>query len=97
MRVTSFTVNVRERARIEVPTHKDLLAAWRLYRDPIDSFLVDRFIVRKSLTAAQLRRLPKALRDRVEYAGDAAVAWLEELYELEDPRGAGKEKPSAGS
>ena len=50
-------------ATIEVPTYKDLLAAWRLYGPgPI----VGRFIVEKPLTEAQLRRLPAELRSRLD-------------------------------
>lgn len=68
---------------IEVPDLKSLTAAWRTYGGP--SCLVRRFIVEKPLTASQLRRLPGPLRARLEV--DGAVAWLERLYRLEDPRG----------
>ncbi len=50
-------------ATIEVPTDKDLLSAWRLYGGP--GTLVGRFVVEKPLTDAQLRRLPRDLRERV--------------------------------
>jgi hypothetical protein len=48
-------------ATIEVPDHESLRAAWRLHGGPLT--LVGRFIVRKSLTASQRTRLPKALKD----------------------------------
>jgi hypothetical protein len=47
---------------IEVPDHKNLLAAWMLHGGP--GTLVGRFIVERPLTASQLRRLPAASRDR---------------------------------
>jgi hypothetical protein len=50
-------------AKIEVHTHKDLLAAWRLYGGP--GTLVGSFTVRKPLTETQLRRLPGGLRKRL--------------------------------
>jgi hypothetical protein len=48
-------------ATIKVPNHKNLLAAWKQYGGPLS--LVGRFIVEKPLTASQLRRLPKGLRE----------------------------------
>lgn len=48
---------------IEVPNHKSLLAAWKEHGGPFS--LVGRFIVKKPLTAAQLRRLPEDLRARL--------------------------------
>jgi hypothetical protein len=51
------------RPSIEVPDHKNLIAAWRLYGH---TPLVGRFTVRKPLTASQLRRLPVELRDRLQ-------------------------------
>jgi hypothetical protein len=47
-------------ASIEVPDHRNLRAAWRSY-----GTLVESFTVRKPLTAAQLRRLPADLRNRL--------------------------------
>jgi hypothetical protein len=47
-------------ASIEVPDHKNLMAAWRSYCP-----LVESFTVRKPLTPAQLRRLPADLRTRL--------------------------------
>ena len=69
---------------IEVADHKNLLAAWRLHGGPLT--LVGRFIVRKPLTASQLRRLPGALRGMLHYPDDS-VDFLERLYSLDDPRG----------
>lgn len=51
-------MHVIQLATIEVPDHKNLLAAWHSYGG-----IVRRFIVRKPLTQSQLARLPKALRD----------------------------------
>jgi len=70
-------------AIIEVPDHKNLLAAWRLHGGP--GTLVGRFIVGKPLTASQLSRLPEALKARL-YSPDDSVDFLERLYGLEDPR-----------
>lgn len=67
---------------IEVPDLKSLTAAWRTYGGPF--CMVRRFMVEKPLTASQLRRLPGPLRARLE--ADEAVAWLERLYSLVDPR-----------
>jgi hypothetical protein len=50
-------------ASIEVPDHRNLLAAWKQYGGPLT--LVRSFTVRKPLTPAQLRRLPKDLRARL--------------------------------
>ena len=47
-------------ASIEVPDHRNLVAAWQSY-----GTLVESFTVRKPLTAAQLRRLPADLRARL--------------------------------
>jgi hypothetical protein len=53
----------RALAVVEVPDHKNLLAAWRLY-GPASP--VGRFVVKKPLTASQIRRLPRDLRDRIQ-------------------------------
>lgn len=68
---------------ITVEDHKNLLAAWKLYGH---SVLVGRFIVEKPLTEAQLRRLPKALKSRIEYPVGGAVDWLRALWSLPDTR-----------
>lgn len=73
-------------ATIEVPDHKNLLAAWMLHGPGTGSLVRFRFIVGKPLTASQLRRLPEALKERLQCADDS-VAFLERLYGLEDPRG----------
>ena len=69
------------RATITVADHKNLRAAWKLYRH---CPLAGRFIVRKPLTEAQLRRLPAELQDRVSSPDD--LEFLERLYALEDMR-----------
>jgi hypothetical protein len=46
---------------------------------------VGRFIVEKPLTVSQLRRLPKALKERLQCADDS-VDELERLNRLEDTR-----------
>ena len=71
-------------AVVEVPDHKDLIAAWKRYGGP--GTLVARFIVAKRLTPAQFRSLPAALRAKLEYADDSDD-FFERLYGLEDPRG----------
>lgn len=48
-------------ASIEVPDHRNLVAAWQSY-----GTLVESFTVRKPLTAAQFRRLPAELRARLK-------------------------------
>jgi hypothetical protein len=53
-------------ASIEVPDHKNLLAAWKQYGGPVGFSLVGSFTVRKPLTPAQLRRLPAELRSRLQ-------------------------------
>ncbi len=53
-------MQVKSSATIEVPDHKGLLAAWKLYGP---GPLVGRFIVNEPLTKAQLRRLPSGLRE----------------------------------
>jgi hypothetical protein len=68
---------------VEVPDHKNLLAAWRIHGGP--AMLVARFIVRKPLTESQLLRLPEALKERLHCLDDA-VDFLERLFGLEDPR-----------
>jgi hypothetical protein len=70
-------------ATITVQDHDSLLVAWRIHGG-IGS-LVGRFVVRERLTKSQLRRLPKALRKRLEYADDS-IAFCERLFLLEDPR-----------
>jgi hypothetical protein len=51
---------------IEVSDHKNLLAIWRLYRDPLALGLISSFTVTKPLTLSQRRRLPADLRDRLK-------------------------------
>jgi hypothetical protein len=47
---------------VEALNNRDLLAAWKLYgHDPLT-----RFKSRKPLTAPQVRKLPRALRDRLD-------------------------------
>jgi hypothetical protein len=50
-------------ASIEVPDHKNLIAAWRSYGGP--GSLVGSFTVRKQLTRKQLCGLPAELRARL--------------------------------
>ncbi len=50
-------------ATIEVSSHKNLLAAWRIYGGP--ATLVGSFVTSEPLTSAQRRRLPGGLRDRL--------------------------------
>lgn len=52
--------NVHSTTTVTVPDYKNLMAAWKEYGGQVS--LVGRFIVKKPLTAAQLRRLPKGLR-----------------------------------
>lgn len=68
---------------IEVPNHKDLLAAWKSYGDLSRLLLVERFIVSRPLTASQYRRLPVALKNRLQ---SDDVLFLERLFNLPDPR-----------
>jgi len=77
-------MRIQRSTTIEVPDHKNLLAAWRLHGGP--GTLVGRFIVGKPLTASQLSRLPEALKARL-CSPDDSVDFLERLYGLEDPRG----------
>jgi hypothetical protein len=77
-------MRIQRSTTIEVPDHKNLLAAWRLHGGP--GSLVARFIVDKPLTASQLSRLPEALKARL-HSPDDSVDFLERLYGLEDPRG----------
>jgi len=77
-------MRIQRSTTIEVPDHKNLLAAWRLHGGP--GTLVGRFIVDKPLTASQLSRLPEALKARL-CSPDDSVDFLERLYGLEDPRG----------
>ncbi len=56
-------LQVTQTATIEVLDNKGLLAAWQQYGGP--GSLVGRFITRKPLTDAQLRRLPAGLRSRL--------------------------------
>lgn len=74
---------IRPSTEIEVPDYKNLLAAWRSYGGL--NTCVARFIVKKPLTEAQARRLPKALREKLSCSGDS-IDRLEQLYRLEDPR-----------
>ena len=53
-----------DQAVIEVPNHRGLLEAARIYRGAALT-LISRFRVRKPLTQAQARRLPKAIRERL--------------------------------
>lgn len=55
---------VSRSATIEVPDHKNLLAAWRIHGGPLS--LVGSWVVKKPLTSAQLRRLPADLRARLK-------------------------------
>jgi len=50
---------------ISVPDHRNLLATWRAYRNPLCASLLGSLHVEKPLTEAQLRRLPRELRARL--------------------------------
>jgi hypothetical protein len=70
---------------ITIHTFESLLAAWKSLGG--QRSLVSRIVFTgKPLTASQLRRLPKALREKIEYPDDA-LDFLERMYCLEDPRG----------
>ena len=56
---------IRSATVITVPDHRNLLAAWRTYRDPLKLNLVRCFVCKKPLTENQLRRLPAGLRARL--------------------------------
>jgi hypothetical protein len=69
-------------ATIRVTDYKSLLREWRFRGGPrsiVGLWIVDR------LTRSQLRRLPKALKRRLQVRDD--LAFLERLYNLPDPRG----------
>jgi hypothetical protein len=72
-----------EMATIRVPDYRSLLAAWRGHGG--QRTIVSRFIVEKPLTKAQLRRLPKGLKSRLQVRD--SLDFLERLYELPDSRG----------
>jgi hypothetical protein len=78
---------IKRETTIEVRDHKDLRKAWKLYGGP--DTLVGRFVVRKPLTDAQFRRLPKALRAMIECRSGDGVEWLRNLWNLPDTRDGG--------
>jgi len=68
---------------VTVSNHGDLRSFWKRC-DFEKRWLIDRIIVEKALTEAQLRRLSEDLRRRVSSPDD--VVFLDRLYALEDPR-----------
>ncbi len=75
---------INEAVTVPVANYKSLLAAWRMHggsRAPVAL----RFIVAKPLTDSEFRRLPNALKGLID-SPDDSVAFLEWLYNLEDPR-----------
>jgi hypothetical protein len=52
-------------ATVEVEDHTTLLKAWRAHSSPEVRALIREYRVKRPLTAAQLRRLPKSLRERL--------------------------------
>ena len=67
---------------VEVEDYRTLREAWRRWGGPCS--LVGCFTVRKPLTEAQLRRLPRALKAVLRQ--DDSVSFLERLYRLNDER-----------
>jgi len=59
-----MSYRVTRAATVEVPNLHSLLAAWKTYGGP--GTLVGRFVVRKPLTASQLRRLPRGLKAQLK-------------------------------
>jgi hypothetical protein len=82
-----YVMRLSKSATIEVPDHNSLLGAWRTYGGVGPFCPVGRFIVKKPLTASQLKRLPNGLRQLISYPDGLGVSWFDELYRLEDPRG----------
>jgi hypothetical protein len=73
---------------ITVPDHRNLLAAWRTYGNPLCAALVGSFHVDTPLTDAQLRRLPTDLRERLTNGEPpcTSVVELERIFGLPDMR-----------
>jgi hypothetical protein len=70
-------------AVVTVHDRESLLALYRAHRDYLH--LIREFVMDGPLTARQLERLPRPLRERLTLV-DASVERLEQLYDLEDPR-----------
>jgi len=76
MRIESSTT-------ITIHTYENLLAAWKSLGP---RSLVARIVFAGSpLCAPQIRRLPKDLRELLEFEDDS-FDFLEHLYQLQDPR-----------
>jgi hypothetical protein len=82
---TMDSMRILDPLTIAVADHKSLLVAWRMHGGP-RSHVALRFILAKPLTAGQFQRLPDGLKALIEFPDDS-VAFLERLYDLEDPRG----------
>jgi hypothetical protein len=72
-------------ATVTVEDFDSLLTAWKWHgRQP--GSIVGRFVIKNPLTKAQLRKLPKKLKRKLENGCDDSITFLEKLYGLEDPR-----------
>jgi hypothetical protein len=88
-------------ATVEVKDYANLREAWRVYGK---SWVVGRYVVADRLTGAQLKRLPKSLRQKLihgktasEYHGEQkGIAELERMFGLEDPRSLSCEEQQGG-
>lgn len=74
---------IRAGAVVTAHDHASLLTSYRQFRDCLE--LVKEFVMDGPLTAGQVERLPKPLRQRLTLV-DASVAHLECLWRLPDPR-----------
>jgi hypothetical protein len=75
---------ISQPATVTVANYRDLRDVWEGWSF-FERMIVGRIVVKRELTARQLARLPKELREKLEYRSDS-LAFLKRLYDLEDPR-----------
>ena len=78
------SARINQGVTIPVADYKSLLVAWRMHGRPKRPQAL-RFIVAKPLTDSEFRQLPNALKGLID-SPDDSIAFLEWLYNLEDPR-----------